>query len=158
MKKRVLITDDDGSIRESLKRLLEENGYDVMVAEDGERALALTEAERVDLMLLDLEMPRRDGWDVLESLSERKPVMPVVVITGLADQMDTRTIPGLGMLLEKPVEVPALLNAIEKLLAASPETKGDPSDWRGNQQARSQAESPGYLAMPRAGDPSWPKR
>jgi DNA-binding response OmpR family regulator len=120
MKKRVLVADDDPSIRESLKKLLENNGYEVLLAEDGEAAVQRITDEKLDLLLLDLEMPKLDGWDVFEGVRSRCSLLPVIMITGLAAELETRLIPGLDALIEKPIEVPALLKQVEDLLSQNP--------------------------------------
>jgi DNA-binding NtrC family response regulator len=119
MKKRILIIDDDASIRSSLEKILTENGYDLKVAADGEAAQA--EFAQANLLILDLNLPSQDGWDILGDVNSGYPLLPVIVITGLADQLDDRNIPGASAFLEKPIEVPALLQIVERLLNRSPE-------------------------------------
>src|SRR2546421_5856587 len=106
MRKRVLVADDDPSVRGSLKKVLEDSGYEVLLAGDGEEAVQRLTQEKVDLLLLDLEMPKLDGWDVFEGIRSRCPLLPVIMITGLATQLETRLIPGIDALFEKPIEVP----------------------------------------------------
>jgi DNA-binding response OmpR family regulator len=119
MKKRLLVVDDDPSIRESMGKILKENGYEVLLAENGEEAEKILGTEKVELLLLDLEMPKKDGWDVFEGVRSGSSLLPIIVITGLANELETRRITGLDALLEKPVEVPMLLKKIEELLAES---------------------------------------
>jgi len=119
MKKHVLIADDDSAIRESLKAVLAQSGYSVSLATDGEEAEQQLASDSVDLLLLDLEMPRRNGWDVFDFLIEKHSAVPVIMITGLADQLDTKKIAGLDALLEKPIDVPLLLQTIDRLLIES---------------------------------------
>jgi two-component system response regulator QseB len=119
MKKRLLVVDDDPSVRGSMKKLLEESGYEVLVAENGEVAEKIFGNEIVELLILDLEMPERDGWDVFDGVRSGGSSVPIIVITGLANELETRRIPGLDALLEKPVEVPILLKRIEELLQES---------------------------------------
>jgi two-component system response regulator MprA len=121
MKKRILIVDDDISIRSSLQKILEESGYELTVAPDGDSAQ--TEFAKADLLILDLNLPIQDGWDILGQVNSGYPLLPVIVITGLADQLDERTIPGASAFLEKPIEVPALLRTIEFLLNRSLEDR-----------------------------------
>jgi DNA-binding response OmpR family regulator len=152
MKKRVLIVDDDVSIRESLKKVLHDSGHDVLLAEDGEAAVKLLTNQKVDLLILDLEMPRLDGWDVFEGVRSRCPSLPVIMITGLITQLETRHIPGLDALLEKPIEVTVLLKKIEELLCEDPMNRQERlaaqlSSGRGMSAGR-----PGYLAI---SEPSW---
>jgi DNA-binding NtrC family response regulator len=119
MKKRILIIDDDASIRSSLEKILAEKGYNLTVAADGESAQA--EFAQTDLLILDLNLPIQDGWDILGQVSAGYPLLPVIVITGLADQLDERAIPGASAFLEKPIEVPTLLETVERLLNRTPE-------------------------------------
>ena len=121
MKKRILIVDDDASIRSSLEKILTEKGYALAVAADGDSAR--NEFKQADLLILDLNLPTQDGWDILGEVNANYPLLPVIVITGLADQLDERTIPGASAFLEKPIEVPALLQAVEHLLSQSPEER-----------------------------------
>jgi DNA-binding response OmpR family regulator len=76
-----------------------------------------------ELVLLDLELPKQDGWDVLGLISSQAPLVPVIIITGLRSQLDTTIIPGISGLFEKPVEVPILLRTIRDLLAESTEVR-----------------------------------
>jgi DNA-binding NtrC family response regulator len=121
MKKRILIIDDDASIRSSLQKILTENGYDLTAAPDGDSAQA--EFAQADLLILDLNLPIQDGWDILGDVTSAYPLLPVIVITGLADQLDDRTIPGASAFLEKPIEVPALLQTIDRLLNQTAEER-----------------------------------
>lgn len=123
MKKRLLVVDDDASVRESLRKVLEDSGYEVVLAADAEEAEGRFEAQEFELLVLDLNLPGRDGWDVLDYVSSCAPLLPVIVITGLVDQLATRIIPGVSALLTKPVEVPVMLKTIEDLLAATGEER-----------------------------------
>lgn len=121
MKKRILIVDDDSSVRSSLKNILEGAGYDVSVAIDGESAEG--DFKKSDLLILDLNLPIQDGWDVLGHVNSEYPLLPVIVITGLADQLDDRTIPGAAAFLEKPIEVATLMYTIERILSQTPDQR-----------------------------------
>src|ERR1044072_3726189 len=123
MKKRLLIVDDDLAIRESLKKILEDTGYGVSLAIDGEDAELKLRDEVFDLVILDVNLPKRDGWDVLDFLSLANPLLPVIMITGLMDQMATTIIPGVSALVGKPVEVPMLLKKIEYVLNQTTEER-----------------------------------
>ncbi len=78
----VLVVDDEESIRSSLKGILEDEGYRVSLALDGEDALALLQKEIPDLVLLDIWMPRLDGLETLEKIKELYSEIPVVMISG----------------------------------------------------------------------------
>jgi len=121
MKKRILIIDDDASIRSSLEKILTESGYDLATAADGDSAQS--EFAKADLIILDLNLPTMDGWEVLSQINAEHPLLPVIVITGLADQLEERAIPGAAAFLEKPIEVPALLEMVKRLLEQNPEER-----------------------------------
>ena len=73
MAKRVLIADDEPNIVTSLEYLMTKSGYEVAVARNGEEALALVESFVPDLVLLDVMMPRRSGYEVCQTMRERAP-------------------------------------------------------------------------------------
>ena len=123
MKKRILIVDDDTSVRESLKRVLIESGYEVSMACDGAEGETQLRSQPVDLLILDLNMPNRDGWDVLGCTTAENPLLPVILITGMFDQLETTMIPGVSVLLKKPVDVAPLLESIKTLLTESVEER-----------------------------------
>ncbi|HVM51436.1 MAG TPA: response regulator [Candidatus Acidoferrum sp.] len=123
MKKRVLIVDDDVGVRTSMKRVLERAGYQVALAEDGPQAMAQFAPDQTDLMLLDLNLPLKSGWDVFEHLTTRNPLVPVIIITGMAGQHRTALAAGVGALIEKPVEPAGLLRTIGEVLAEADEMR-----------------------------------
>ena len=81
---RVLIIDDEAAIRESLQILLEEDGYEVVNAGDGEEGLSLLDTQAFDLILLDFQLPGRNGLEVLTEIRERDPEMAVIMLTAYA--------------------------------------------------------------------------
>ncbi len=119
--KRILVVDDDASVRLMLGQLLSEEGYGVGEAANGEEALVVAAKEHFDLMLLDLNMPVKNGWDTFERLTSVNPYLPVVIITARPNQVFTALGAGVGGLLEKPLDFPKLLQTIRVLLAEPPE-------------------------------------
>lgn len=117
MKKRVLVVDDDAAVRDSLEKVLRGAGYDVALAGGGFEALGRCDLEQFDLALLDLNLPNQSGWDVFEPLTTQHPLLPIIIITGMPNQYHTALAAGAGALMEKPIEVPALLKTMEELLA-----------------------------------------
>ncbi len=81
-KPRILVIDDEASIRDSLRMTLEYDGYEFIGAATGQEGLALVEREAPDLVLLDVKMPGMDGLDVLERLRSMNETLPVVMISG----------------------------------------------------------------------------
>ncbi len=73
-KKRILLVDDDQEIIESMRLALESRGYKILVARDGNQGLAMAEREDPDLLILDMMMPKRSGFLVLEKLRRSRPV------------------------------------------------------------------------------------
>jgi DNA-binding response OmpR family regulator len=123
MKRRILVVDDDESVRESLKKVLQSAGYEVALAAGGLEAAIRDEPGRFDLLVLDLVLPNQSGWDVFERLTTHRPLVPVIIITGLPNQQSTARMAGVGALFEKPIEPTALLERIAELLAESLERR-----------------------------------
>ena len=121
--KRILVIDDDRSIREALNKLLRGEGYDTLLAANSDQALAHFGCGNVDLLLLDLNLPTKNGWDLFERFTEINPLVPIIIITGRADQSALAAGAGVGALLEKPVDVDFLLKSIRDLLAETNETR-----------------------------------
>ena len=82
MKPRILVTDDESAIRESLRMILEYEEYGFIGASSGQEALAVVQRERPDLVLLDIKMPGMDGMEVLRKLRALDETLPVVMISG----------------------------------------------------------------------------
>jgi DNA-binding response OmpR family regulator len=122
-RQRILLVDDDAGVRGSLHEVLVEEGYQVIPANDGQQALELITASSIDLVLLDLNMPRKNGWDTFERLSAEYPLVPVILITARPNQLFTAVGAGVGALLEKPLDIPILLETITRLLTESDETR-----------------------------------
>jgi CheY-like chemotaxis protein len=116
--KRLLVVDDDASVREMLDRVLTGEGYSVRSAPDGESALAQARVSPVDLVLLDLALPPTDGWNVLERLRARHPALPVIIVTARCGEGEAANRAGADALLEKPLDYPTLLQTVAETLAA----------------------------------------
>jgi CheY-like chemotaxis protein len=123
MKKNILIADDDLSVRESLSKVLKDVGYQVAEAADGAEAVEQFKAGQIDLLLLDIGLPIRDGWDVFDSITRQAPAFPIIIITGKNNQYDIAVAAGVGALMEKPLDVAQLLKTIQELLAESKEAR-----------------------------------
>jgi DNA-binding response OmpR family regulator len=123
MNPRVLVVDDDASVRDSLKKVLQEAGYEVVLAAGGLEAVGRCDQKPIDLVLLDLNLPNQSGWDVFECLTRRHPGIPIIIITGLPNQYPVALTAGAGALMEKPIEVPALLKTMQELLSEPPEQR-----------------------------------
>jgi len=84
----ILIIDDELSVRESLSCFFQDEGYSVFTAENGEIGLELFSRERVDIVLTDLKMPRKDGIEVMTAIREPSPDTPMVVVSGAGREED----------------------------------------------------------------------
>jgi len=121
--KHILLVDDDPTVRDSLNDVLVSEGYIVIPAENGLQALDLASKSSVDLALLDLNMPVKNGWDTFEHLTREHPLIPIIIVTARPNQLFTAVGAGVGALLEKPMDIPVLLRTMEKLLAESAEKR-----------------------------------
>ncbi len=120
MGKRVLLVEDEKNIILGVSTCLEAVGYDVHVEEDGEKALKFVENEKPDLILLDLMLPKVDGFEVCRVLkgSEENRNIPVIVLTALAGEEDRQRIMEVGAdsYMTKPFRPQELWDEIKKHL------------------------------------------
>ena len=119
--KTILIVDDDREIIDSVQYALEGEGHQVVVANDGNQGLALAETENPDLMILDMMMPKRSGFLVLEKLRRvRDQPLPVIMITGNEGNRHKSYAELLGVsdYIQKPFTMDRLLASVNKLLAS----------------------------------------
>ncbi len=124
---RIMIVDDDENISELLRLYLEKDGYTVQIAEDGEVALREFDTFAPDMMLLDIMMPKVDGYKVLEEI-RRKSEIPVIMITARGESFDKLQSFELGVddYIVKPFdakEVLARIRAIFRRLGSATEEK-----------------------------------
>jgi len=116
-RKRILIVDDDPSIRYMLGRILRDEGYDALAAASGGECLCSVAAQDVDLVLLDLKMPGMNGQETFKELMALRPGLPVIIMTAYPGHAFDDGLDGVSALLQKPLDFPVLLEAIKKLLA-----------------------------------------
>jgi DNA-binding response OmpR family regulator len=121
--KRILLVDDDPVVRDSVGNVLLGEGFQVIPAADGQRAVDLANRMEIDLVLLDLNMPLKNGWDTFEQLTREHPILPIIIITARPNQVFTALSAGAGALLEKPMDIPTLLQTMRKLLAETAEQR-----------------------------------
>ena len=118
-RKRILLVDDDREIIESMRITLEAAGHEVLVARDGNQGLALAEREDPDLVILDMMMPKRSGFLVLEKLRRTRPV-PVRIIMVTANEGSRHKayaeMLGVDDYIRKPFAMDRLLDSVERLL------------------------------------------
>jgi CheY-like chemotaxis protein len=118
---RILVIDDEPYVRTLVRRLLEFDGYDVVVSDDGMRGLAAAKRQRPDAIVLDLMMPLMDGYQVLASLrtDPRTALVPVIVITAAATVAARKRVADAGATacLTKPFAPDELAAAISSAIA-----------------------------------------
>src|SRR5262245_57771316 len=123
MKPKILLVDDDAAIRQMLGRVLTREGYLVILAATGPQGLELSATSHLDLILLDLNLPGQNGWDVFERLTAEDPLRPIIIITARTNQLFLALGAGAGALMEKPLDLPRLLKTIRELLGEPVESR-----------------------------------
>lgn len=120
-KPKILITDDEQSIRNALKEILEFENYETVEAENGDQALEIVKKEVIDLVMLDIKMKGMDGVETLEKIKEYKPELPVIMISGHGTIKIAveATKQGAFDFLEKPPDLNRLLTSVRNALQSS---------------------------------------
>jgi DNA-binding response OmpR family regulator len=117
--KRILLVDDDQEIVESMRIALESKGFQVLVSRDGNQGLAMADRENPDLVILDMMMPKRSGFLVLERLRRTRRV-PIRVIMVTANEGSRHRayaeMLGVDDYIRKPFAMDRLLDSVAKLL------------------------------------------
>ena len=119
VRKKILLVDDDREIVESMRIALEASGFDVIVARDGNQGLAMSEREDPDLVILDMMMPKRSGFLVLEKLRRTRPVpLRVIMVTANEGNRHKAYAETLGVddYIRKPFAMDRLLESVARLL------------------------------------------
>ena len=118
MAKKILLVEDDWKLRRITGDFLKAHGYDVLEAEDGERAVEVYYSERVDLAILDIMLPKMDGWEVCREIRIENTELPVIMLTAKGEEEDVLK----GYELEadeyitKPVSLKVLMAKVKALL------------------------------------------
>lgn len=153
----LLIIDDDDVVRASLAAYLEDSGFSVLQAGNGQQGLQVFEEHQPDLVICDLRMPQMGGLELIRQVSERAPQLPVIVVSGAGVMSDAVEALRLGAAdyLIKPLEDLAVLEHSvrraldrsrlvlenqryrDKLEAAKPRTGGQPAPAAGRPDRRS---------------------
>ena len=150
MSARILVIDDDAAIRDSLRMILEYQGYAVMLAATGEEGAALVEREAPDLVFLDIKMPGMDGLEVLQRITHLTDVTPIVVMSGHATISTAVEATRLGAFdfVEKPLETERVLVLVRNAVD-SRRLRTENRTLRKDQEKRHQivGDSPGLTAV-----------
>ena len=123
MRKLVLIVDDDGAWRKVLARTLEQDGYEVLEAEDGDVGLKICAAERPALVITDVFMPERDGFEILSALRDAEHRPKILAMSGSSTEgaLDFLVVAsrlGADHALKKPFSPDELRTAVQALIGA----------------------------------------
>ena len=123
---KILVVDDDPDMREALQMILESGGYTVVMAEDGEKCLVKLKEEQPDLIILDLLMPRMDGFEVCKALKDpryAKYARPIIILSSVQEgvsqrryELETGVQLDIDDYVEKPIESSVLLERVGKII------------------------------------------
>lgn len=116
----ILVIEDNESERTLLRKMLESEGFTVCEAGDGEAGLAQFEAQRPTLVICDLMMPVKNGFETIPAIRDRAPDMPIIAISGFlfgVDQAAMRENLGVAALVEKPFRKAHLLDVVRQVTA-----------------------------------------
>jgi len=112
----VLVVDDEASVRTTLKILLQLRGFEAILAGSGSEALAAFDRHRgFRFVITDLSMPGMNGLDLAIALKAKAPRQPVMLLTAYAEQLESDPPPGIDKVLEKPISMVKLDEAIEQV-------------------------------------------
>ena len=119
--KKILIIDDEPQIRLMLKKMLEREGFDIIVASDGKEGMKLFEKDPVDLVITDIIMPEKDGIEVILALRKDYPDVPIFAMSGGGIKppygyLKMAKLSGAQAIFEKPIKKEALLIAVKEVL------------------------------------------
>ena len=113
----ILIVDDEHLYRTIIKKILEDHGFTVAVAGDGAEGLEIMRTKKIDLAIVDLEMPVMDGMEFTKWVKEINPKFPVIIVTAHAKEYSPEELLAANVeaLMQKPIETVELLKLIERL-------------------------------------------
>ncbi|MCC6907808.1 MAG: response regulator transcription factor [Phycisphaerales bacterium] len=128
----ILVVEDDTAIRRGLVDALRYAGYEVLEAADGRRGAAMAVEASIDLVLLDVMLPGRDGYSILDDLRAARPTLPVIMVTarGSEDDRVRGLVSGADDYVIKPFSARELLARVEAVLRRSPERPSDVQSLR----------------------------
>ncbi|MFZ1936851.1 MAG: response regulator transcription factor [Thermoguttaceae bacterium] len=129
MRQCILTIEDDAAIRRGIVDSLQFAGYETIEAADGQSGLEMASRRQFDLLLLDLVLPKRDGFEILREVRRLRPTLPVIVLTARGDEADrVRGLrDGADDYVVKPFSVKELLARVEAVLRRSAERPADVS-------------------------------
>lgn len=118
----VLVAEDDLAIRKLICAVVQRHGVEVVSASDGEEVLARTKEGSFDALLLDLMMPNRSGWSVMEQLSlVKSPLLAKTVVITAASDREIGDLPSETRILRKPFDLRELVRTVRETVGMPPE-------------------------------------
>ena len=116
MAKTILLADDDKTLTRILKKFLEDQGFNILIADDGEEALKKLETTRPDMVILDIQMPKLNGYSFLFEMRklERDARIPIIVLTCKEELEEIFRVEGVKEYFVKPIRNEELLEKIKK--------------------------------------------
>ncbi len=118
--KKILIVEDERAIARALELKLSHSGFSVKVVGNGEEALQILEKEKFDLVLLDLVMPKLDGFGVLKGLAEKNIKTKIIVVSNLSQEEDRRKAKELGassFFVKSDTPITDIVSEVKKILS-----------------------------------------
>jgi DNA-binding NtrC family response regulator len=118
-KRNILVVDDEEALRTVLSSELINAGYEIATAADGDEAISTVQNKKFDLVLLDIKMPKVDGFEVLRFIKKNSPTIKVIMLTGFADLKNAIESKKHGAedFVSKPYDLVDLLTTIERVLS-----------------------------------------
>lgn len=129
MQKTILIVDDDFELSDGIRAVLETQGHKVLQARDGQQGQNLIYQQRPDLVILDMMMPRKGGYPVLEHFRDKPDAPPIIMITANEGSRHKAYAEYLGVVdyIRKPFAMERLMEAVDRgLRGESPKAEPDP--------------------------------
>jgi DNA-binding response OmpR family regulator len=117
--KKILIAEDEKPMAKALKLKLDNSGFEAQIASNGQEAIDMLSKEKFDLVLLDLVMPKVDGFTVLETLKTKKINVPVIITSNLSQEEDAAKAKSLGAkdyLIKSNTPIAEIVDHVKKIL------------------------------------------
>lgn len=116
----VLIIDDDPQIRDLWTDILEDEGYEVISAENGSTGVRIVQSRQIDVVVTDIIMPDKDGLETIIEIQSYNPAAKIIAVSGGGEQLKTSFLPVAGALgavatLQKPVDINEFCDAVSAL-------------------------------------------
>ena len=118
-KKKILVVDDETAIQESLQGILESQGYAVEVTNSGYQCLSKIKENEYNLLILDLKIPDIDGFEILKKVSDSRPDLNIIIITGFGNLEVAKDVltHGAAYYFDKPIDLNRFIDRVNRLLS-----------------------------------------